>query len=67
MVVCKEAGLRILNGRTSCDLFGRPTCFTNNGCSLVDYTIASNDLLRNIGFFQVQDFNGIFNGNVNIS
>ena len=50
--VCKEAGLRILNGRTTCDLFGRPTCFTYNGCSLVDYTIVSNELLHSIDFFK---------------
>ena len=59
--VCKEAGLRILNGPTTCDLFGRPTCFTCNGCSLVDYTIVSNELLHSIGFFQVQDFTALSN------
>jgi len=26
--MCKEARLRILNGRSTCDLFGNPTCIT---------------------------------------
>ena len=35
--LCKESGLRILNGRTIGDLQGKHTCITYNGCSVVDY------------------------------
>ena len=31
---CKETGMRIVNGRTTGDLFGKQTCITYNGCSL---------------------------------
>ncbi|CAC5375985.1 unnamed protein product [Mytilus coruscus] len=59
--MCKESGLRILNGRTTCDLFGRPTCITYNGCSLVDYSIVSNELLSSVGFFKVHEFTVLSN------
>ncbi|CAC5358441.1 unnamed protein product [Mytilus coruscus] len=59
--MCKESGLRILNGRTTCDLFGRPTCITYNGCSLVDYSIVSNELLSSVGFFKVHEFTALSN------
>ncbi|CAC5395574.1 unnamed protein product [Mytilus coruscus] len=62
--MCKESGLRILNGQTTCDLFGRPTCITYhayNGCSLVDYSIVSNELLSSVGFFKVHEFTALSN------
>ncbi|CAC5405515.1 unnamed protein product [Mytilus coruscus] len=37
--MCKETKIRILNGRTTGDLNGQPTCITYNGSSLVDYTL----------------------------
>lgn len=36
--LCRESGLRILNGRTVGDLQGNFTCITYNGCSVVDCT-----------------------------
>ena len=54
--MCKEAGLRIVNGRTIGDIFGNFTCIKYNGCSLVDYTIVSQQLLSQIGYFEVLDF-----------
>ena len=54
--LCKETGLRIINGRKIGDLFGKCTCYTYNGCSLVDYTIASIDLLQSVQNFCVNDF-----------
>ena len=39
--LCKECGIRILNGRTSGDLFGKLTCHKYNGSSTVDYAVAS--------------------------
>ena len=57
--LCKESTLRILNGRTIGDLQGRYTCTTYNGCSLVDYTLVNNELLRGIGNFKVQDLTNL--------
>ena len=37
-------------------MFGRHTCFTPNGCSVVDYTIVSESILDQILFFHVSDF-----------
>jgi hypothetical protein len=45
---CKETRIRILNGRTTGDLNGRPTCITYNGSSLVDYTLISEELLKSV-------------------
>ena len=59
--MCKESGLRILNGRTICDLLGKPTCITYNGCSVVDYTIVSYELLCSVGYFKVCDFTALSN------
>lgn len=54
--LCKESGLRILNGRTTGDLTGQPTCITYNGCSLVDYCLVSKDILNSVGYFEVLYF-----------
>ena len=53
--LCKESSLKILNGRTIGDLKGKYTCTTYNGCSLVDYTLVSNQLFQGIGSFEVND------------
>lgn len=53
--LCKESSLKILNGRTLGDLLGNYTSINYKGCSVVDYSIASNDLLRNISTFNVHD------------
>ena len=57
--ICKESGLRILNGRSVGDLSGKPTCVTYNGCSVVDYTVVSYELLSSIGFFKVHEFTAL--------
>lgn len=54
--ICIGNQLRILNGRCFGDLFGRYTCYTPNGCSVVDYTIVSESILDQVLFFQVSDF-----------
>ena len=56
--LCKEAGLRILNGRTIGDLHGKYTCIKYNGSSVVDYAVASAKLLHMhaISSFTVHDF-----------
>jgi len=53
---CISNQLRILNGRTFGDLMGNFTCFTPNGCSTVDYTIVSENVLDQILFFKVSEF-----------
>lgn len=32
LVICKESSFRIINGRTTGDLYGEHTCITYNGC-----------------------------------
>ena len=61
--ICKESSLRIINGRTTGDLYGKHTCikFTYNGCSVVDYTIVSQELLNCISIFQVDKFTALSN------
>ena len=57
----KETRIRILNGRTTGDLNGQPTCITYNGSSLVNYTPISEELLQSVGYFEVHDFTSLTN------
>jgi hypothetical protein len=55
---CKQTGLRILNGRLFNDAdIGKYTYIGANGCSVVDYVIASEDILGLFDSFSVQDSN----------
>ena len=54
--MCVANQLRILNGRTFGDMFGKYTCFTPNGCSTVDYVLASENILNQILYFNISDF-----------
>ncbi|MEW8547927.1 MAG: reverse transcriptase family protein [Candidatus Thiodiazotropha sp.] len=54
--ICIGNQLRILNGRCFGDMFGQYTCYTPNGCSVVDYTIVSESILDQILYFHVSDF-----------
>ena len=51
--ICKTSGLRILNGRFPGDFLGHFTCITPRGNSVIDYMIASEDLLRRTVSFSV--------------
>ncbi|KAK6188627.1 hypothetical protein SNE40_004767 [Patella caerulea] len=53
---CIGNQLRFLNGRVLGDLFGNYTCYTPNGCSVVDYAIASDCMLNKILYFSVSPF-----------
>ena len=54
--ICKNAQLRILNGRIGNDRDkGDFTCVTPRGNSVVDYTIVSQDLLNQIYNFKIGD------------
>lgn len=59
--LCKESGLRILNGRKIGDPQGNFTCITYNGCSVVDYILVSQELLKCIGYFEVHNFTSLSN------
>ena len=51
--LCCSHGIHILNGRVKGDLEGHLTCFTNNGASLVDYTLASTSIFKSIDYFEI--------------
>ena len=53
--VCTENNLHILNGRTLGDLQGRYTSFQHQGCSVVDYFICSQSVLKNIMYMRVKN------------
>lgn len=65
--ICIETGLRILNGRTTGDSIGQLTCYTPNGCSVVDYFIVSENLLSKVCFFKVHNLLGDLSDHCQIS
>ena len=65
--ICRNARLRIANGRVLGDLNGNLTCFQWNGCSVVDYCIVHEDLLGVIEYFRVHDFKGMFSNHCKVS
>ena len=58
--VCIASRLRILNGRTLGDLLGQFTCQKPTGASVVDYFIASEEILKNVIYFHFHPFLPIF-------
>ncbi len=50
--LCKEHDLRLVNGRLEP---GRFTCYTHNGCSVVDYLITSPDNFAQINTMNFMD------------
>ncbi len=50
----------ILNGRTKDDYIGQFTCQTYNGASVVDYTIVSSEVMREIKYFTVSEISTQF-------
>ena len=54
--LCKSLGLIILNGRKVGDLFGKYTSFQWNGCSVVDYVLASNSIYPSISYLKIGNF-----------
>ena len=54
--LASEADLKILNGSTVGDIFGRYTCLHYNGSSVVDYAMVSNCIMNSIDHFRVLDF-----------
>ena len=65
--LCKTSRLRIANGRVLGDTCGNLTCFQWNGCSVVDYCLAEEDLLGAVEYFKVHEFKGLFSNHCKIS
>ena len=55
--LCISAQLRIINGRKLGDTMGHFTCHKWNGSSVVDYFVASREVLPYISSFRVGEFN----------
>ena len=55
--LCKSLNLKIMNGRTSGDIFGKITSFHWNGKAVVDYIIASSDLHPSFTSMRVGNYN----------
>ena len=53
--ICKTCDMRIVNGRTPGDSFGRITCHSPKGIGTVDYFIVSHEMLSLIGNFIVKE------------
>ena len=58
--LCISSRMRILNGRILGDAFGKFTCQKPMGASVVDYMIASEELLKDIIHFHVHPFQPVF-------
>ena len=54
--ICIQSSLRILNGRTMGDFVGHFTCHTPRGSSVVDYMVVSENLIKQVSFFNVHNF-----------
>jgi hypothetical protein len=65
--LCTESQLRILNGRTFGDCFGKLTCHNSLGSSVVDYAIVSENLLNDILCFKVHNFDATLSDHCKIS
>jgi hypothetical protein len=52
--ICKNCNLRILNGRTLGDSFGKPPFHNKNGTSVVDFIICDQELTQTIENFVVK-------------
>ena len=55
MELCCLYDIHILNGRTTGDINGEITCTANEGCSTVEYNIASSDLFKHVERFSVEN------------
>ena len=56
--LCKQSGLRILNGRVGLDKYvGKNTFVGHQGCSLVDYVICTQNLFQHVKTFEISEPN----------
>ena len=55
--ICKQTGMRILNGRFDNDKQGKYTFVGRSGSSLVDYVIATPNLFESVETFCVKEPN----------
>jgi hypothetical protein len=64
---CISYQLRILNGRVLGDAFGKYTCFTPQGCSVVDYVIVSETfffLFSTLNFYTIRQLKCTYHFNL---
>ena len=54
--LCISSRLRILNGRSNGDNYGKFTCQKPTGASVVDYGIMSEEILKDLIYFHVHSF-----------
>ena len=57
--LCQITSLKIVNGRMIWDLLENFTSIHYNGCSVVDYTLVSDSLLKSAIQFKVHDFSAL--------
>lgn len=65
--LCIASGIRILNGRTIGDCFGELTCHRRNGSSAIDLGMVASDLMDQIEYFQVGEFQSTISDHCPIS
>jgi len=54
--LCKQTGIRIVNGRCLGDSIGYFTCFSHNGAhSVIDYMLVTTSIFEMIEFFNISD------------
>lgn len=53
--LCLHNNMNILNGRALGDINGRYTCYTPHGCSVVDYFICSQEILKEVIYMKVHN------------
>lgn len=58
--MCITSRMRILNGRSTGDCLGKYTCQKPNGASVVDYAILSEELLKDLIYFHVHQFQPLY-------
>ena len=51
--LCQTHDIHIVNGRMNGDECGEITCYTKNGCSLVDYTIATPGMFKVFNKYEI--------------
>ena len=61
------SGLKILNGRTMGDSYGKYTCHSYNGSTVIDYVLADGVTLPQIRYFKVDELIGDISDHCKIS
>ena len=57
--MCKQTGLRIMNGRCGEDKSGQYTHMGSRGSSVVDYVVSSQHFFKHVSNFRIESTNRI--------